>query len=180
MELSALFVGRSIQINVHDMIDRSIIKKNFFSIILISSIYFLDRASKLLMINLANNAPEFNFKLSSFLNLNLIWNEGIAFGLFSFNKEIYYNFLTFVIILITAVLVWFMVKSKGLEKIGFSIIIGGSIGNFSDRIYYSSVPDFIDFNFKGFHWFVFNVADIFITLGVIILIYFEIFSKKQQ
>ena len=157
-----------------------VIRKNFLSIFLIFIIFLLDRVSKLIMINLANNAPEFNIKLSSFLNLNLIWNEGIAFGLFSFNKQIYYNSLTIIIILITVIIIWLMVNSSGLEKIGFSMIIGGSIGNFSDRIYYSSVPDFIDFNFKGFHWFVFNVADIFITLGIIILIYLEVFKKKQS
>ena len=158
----------------------TILKKNSLSIFIILLIFLLDRVSKLLMINLASNTTEINIELSTFLNLNLIWNEGIAFGLFSFDKQIYYNSLTIIIILITVILIWLMVKSSGLEKIGFSMIIGGSIGNFSDRIYYSSVPDFIDFNFKGFHWFVFNVADIFITLGVIILIYFEIFSKKQQ
>ena len=157
-----------------------VIRKNFLSIFLIFIIFLLDRVSKLIMINLANNASAFNIKLSSFLNLNLIWNEGIAFGLFSFDKQIYYNSLTIIIILITVILIWLMVKSKNIKKIGFSMIIGGSIGNFSDRIYYSSVPDFIDFNFKGFHWFVFNVADIFITLGIIILIYLEVFRKKQS
>ena len=156
------------------------IKKHSYSIFLISSIFLLDRASKLMMINLGNSTLELNIKISSFLNLNLIWNEGIAFGLFSFDKQIYYNSLTVIIILITAILVWLMLKSTGLEKIGFSMVVGGSIGNFSDRIYYSSVPDFIDFNFKGFHWFVFNVADIFITLGIIILIYLEVFKKKQS
>ena len=162
------------------MINKTVIKKNSLCIFLISLIFFLDRASKQIMINLANSAPEFNIKLSSFLNLNLIWNEGIAFGLFSFDKQIFYNSLTIIIIFITAILTWLMVKSSGLEKIGFSMVIGGSIGNFSDRIYYSSVPDFIDFNFKGFHWFVFNVADIFITLGIVILIYLEVFKKQQS
>ena len=162
------------------MINKTVIKKNSLCIFLISLIFFLDRASKQIMINLANSAPEFNIKLSSFLNLNLIWNEGIAFGLFSFDKQIFYNSLTIIIIFITAILTWLMVKSSGLEKIGFSMVIGGSIGNFSDRIYYSSVPDFIDFNFKGFHWFVFNVADIFITLGIVILIYLEVFKKQDS
>ncbi len=162
------------------MINKTVIKKNSLCIFLISLIFFLDRVSKQIMINLANSAPEFNIKLSSFLNLNLIWNEGIAFGLFSFDKQIFYNSLTIIIIFITAILTWLMVKSSGLEKIGFSMVIGGSIGNFSDRIYYSSVPDFIDFNFKGFHWFVFNVADIFITLGIVILIYLEVFKKQDS
>ena len=116
------------------MINYIVIKKNSLSIFLIFVIFLLDRASKLIMINLANNAYEFNIRLSSFLNLNLIWNDGIAFGLFSFNKQIYYNSLTIIIILITVILIWLMVKSSGLEKIGFSMIIGGSIGNFSDRI----------------------------------------------
>ena len=72
-----------------------------------------------------------------------------------------------------------IIKTKGLEKLAFMIVFGGSLGNIFDRLYYSSVPDFIDIHIGNFHWFIFNVADIFITLGVILLITLEIFSKKK-
>ena len=115
--------------------------------------------------------------LTSFLNLNLIWNNGIAFGLFSFDEKIYYNFFTTLIILITFVILWMLLKTKKIERLAFMMIFGGSLGNIFDRLFYSAVPDFIDFHIKNFHWFIFNVADIFISLGVILLIYLEFFKK---
>jgi len=153
------------------------IKKNKLGFIIILVTFLLDRVTKLLIINNSRISGELDISLNTFLNLNLIWNEGIAFGLLSFDEKNYYNLLTFLIIGITLVLLWLMLRSSGLEKLGFASVIGGSFGNVSDRIFYSSVPDFIDLNYKGFHWFVFNVADIFITLGVLILIVCE-FKKK--
>ena len=119
-----------------------------------------------------------NLFISQFLNINLVWNDGIAFGLFSFEKEIYYNILTAVIILITLIIFWMITKTEKLEKIAFITIFGGSLGNIFDRLYYKSVPDFIDIHFNNFHWFIFNVADIFITSGVILLISLEVFKKN--
>ena len=115
---------------------------------------------------------------SKYLNINLIWNEGIAFGLLSFDEKLYYNLLTSLICLITLILLWMIIRTKGIEKLAFMMIFGGSLGNIFDRLYYSSVPDFIDIHFSNFHWFIFNVADIFISLGVILLVYLEIFKKK--
>ena len=154
-------------------------EKKFFNFLFIFIIFLFDRVSKFFIIKLADPLGELNISITSFLNFNLIWNEGIAFGLFSFDQKVYYNSLTIIISFITLILVWFMLNSKGLERIGFSMIIGGSLGNIFDRLYYSSVPDFIDFNLNNFHWFIFNVADIFICLGVILLITLEIFSKKK-
>ena len=155
------------------------LEKKLFNFLLILTIFLADRISKFFIVNLAKPLNELNIPITSFLNINFIWNEGIAFGLFSFDQKIYYNLLTLIICLITLVLIWFMLRSKGFEKLGFSMIIGGSSGNIFDRLYYSSVPDFIDFHINNFHWFIFNVADIFICLGVILLIILEIFSKKQ-
>ena len=154
-------------------------EKKLFNFLFIFLIFLFDRVSKFFIIKLADPLGELNISITSFLNFNLIWNEGIAFGLFSFDQKVYYNSLTIIISFITLILVWFMLNSKGLERIGFSMIIGGSLGNIFDRLYYSSVPDFIDFNLNNFHWFIFNVADIFICLGVILLITLEIFSKKK-
>ena len=154
-------------------------RKNFWNFFFIISVFLTDRVSKLLMINLEKKLGETDIQITSFLNLNLIWNEGIAFGFFSFDDKLYYNILTILIILITIVIFWMILKSKELERFAFMMIFGGSLGNIFDRLFYSAVPDFIDFHLKSFHWFIFNVADKFITLGVIILIYCEIFLKKN-
>ena len=155
------------------------IKKNIWNLIFILSIFVADRLSKILIINSAETFGELDIFVTSFLNFNLIWNDGIAFGLLSFEKKIYYNFLTILIGLITLIILWMITRTEKIEKLAFMMIFGGSVGNIFDRLYYSSVPDFIDIHFNNFHWFIFNVADIFITLGVIILIYLEIFSKKK-
>ena len=69
-------------------------------------------------------------------------------------------------------------KSKTSEKIIFSIIIGGAIGNLYDRLTYNAVPDFIDLHYNNFHWFTFNVADIFITIGILIFMIKSFFTNE--
>ena len=154
-------------------------KKNIFYFLIILFIFLIDRATKLIMINLDELYGERNYALTSFINLELIWNSGIAFGMLSFENSFYYNLITSIIILITIIIFIMMVKTSGIQKYGFIMIFGGSIGNIFDRLIYSSVPDFIDIHFKNFHWFIFNVADIFITIGVLILIFLE-FTKKND
>ena len=153
-------------------------KRFFINFIIIASIFSLDRISKVYVIFLYDKNSSLNLFTSKFLDINLIWNDGIAFGLFSFDERIYYNILTVLILIITLIIFWMITRTKGLEKLAFLMIFGGSLGNIFDRIFYSSVPDFIDFHFNNFHWFIFNVADIFITIGVIMLIMLEIFKKK--
>ena len=156
------------------------LSKNFLTnLITIIIIFLLDRISKFYVIYLSEKNLSYNLFQSKFLNISLIWNEGIAFGLFSFDQKFYYNLLTILIILITLIVFWMIFKSEKLERLGFMMIFGGSLGNIFDRLFYSAVPDFIDFHIKNFHWFIFNVADIFITLGVVILIYCEVFLKKN-
>ena len=155
------------------------IKKNFWNFILILSIFIFDRISKLAIIKFSQELPDKNIYVNSFLNFNLIWNDGIAFGLFSFDEKFYYNILTIIIILITLIILWMIQKTKNLEKLAFMMIFGGSLGNIFDRLYYSSVPDFIDIHINNLHWFIFNVADIFITIGIICLIFVEIFNYKK-
>ena len=156
------------------------IKKNFYNLPIIVFIFILDRITKIYILSLSNNTGELDVSIAPFLNLNLIWNEGIAFGLLSITESIYYNLITLLILLITAAILWMVFKSEGLEKKAFLMIFGGSLGNIYDRIYYSAVPDFIDIHVNNFHWFIFNVADIFITIGVIILIVLEIFKKNDK
>jgi len=155
------------------------LKKHLVDFSIIISIFSIDRASKLLIIGSPETYEQYGISITSFLNFNLIWNEGIAFGLFSFDDKLYYNLLTFFIILVTLIIFWLMLKSKGFERFSFIMIIGGSLGNIFDRVFYSAVPDFIDIHINNFHWFIFNVADIFITLGIIFLIYIEIFNNKK-
>ena len=155
-------------------------RKNLLSLSIIFVIFITDRISKLYVINSAEAFGEYDVSVTSFLNLTLIWNEGIAFGLFSFDDKLYYNLLTIFIILVTTVIIWLMSKSRGFEKYSFMMIIGGSFGNIFDRIFYSAVPDFIDIHINSFHWFIFNVADIFITLGILCLISIEIVGKKKN
>ena len=154
-------------------------KKFFINFFIILFIFGLDRISKFYVIFQNEKNLSSNLFTSKFLNINLIWNDGIAFGLFSFDEKMYYNILTVLILIITLVILWMITKTKDLEKFAFLMIFGGSLGNIFDRIFYSSVPDFIDFHINNFHWFIFNVADIFITIGIIFLISFEIFGKKN-
>ena len=153
--------------------------KSFFSIkfVIIFSIFLIDQVSKYYIINIFEFQNEVIY-LSSFLKLQLIWNEGIAFGLLSFENDLYYNSITFVIIIVILILL-FLIKNDDQYSYFYSIIVGGALGNLIDRIRYSSVPDFIDFHISNFHWFVFNIADIFVSLGVICLIVAEIFFNKN-
>ena len=157
-------------------------KRFFINFIIIASIFSLDRISKVYVIFLYDRNSSLNLFTSKFLDINLIWNDGIAFGLFSFDEKLYYNFLTILICLITVVIIWLMFRSSGFEKLSYIMIIGGSLGNICDRIFYSAVPDFIDLHINNFHWFIFNVADIFITTGIICLILgeFIIYNRKND
>jgi len=155
-------------------------KRNIYSFSLIFFLFLVDRASKYATLSLFESLDEPSIEIASFLKFNLIWNDGIAFGLLSFEESVFYNLLTLTIVIITIILIFLMNKAKNIEKFGFCLIIGGSFGNIFDRFYYSSVIDFIDFHIGNFHWFIFNVADIFITVGVLILIMFEFLKKNEK
>ncbi len=154
--------------------------KKKINIFYISALIFtLDRLSKYYILELSNSVEKLDIPITSFLNFNLVWNSGIAFGLFSFNEQFYYNIITLIIIIITLVILFYAIKSSGVEKIGFSMIFGGSLGNIFDRLYYASVVDFIDIHINNIHWFIFNIADIFISLGVVTLITIEFIGRKK-
>ena len=139
-------------------------KKFFINSSLVILIFLIDRISKIYVISLNKKFLGSEIFSSKFLNIYLVWNEGIAFGLFSSNDNNFYNIITFLIILIIMVLFYMIIQSQGLQKYSLFMILGGAIGNVFDRILYKSVPDFIDFHVNEFHWFIFNVADIFITI----------------
>ncbi|MFL2894367.1 MAG: signal peptidase II [Candidatus Pelagibacter sp.] len=150
----------------------------YFSILV--TIFFLDRVSKLYILNIFEKENVVDIYVNNFLNIILIWNSGIGFGLLSFDSSVIYNFVTILIVLINIVILYLALKSNNLKGYLFIIILGGSLGNLFDRIYYSAVPDFIDLNYNNFHWFVFNVADIFITVGIMCLILVELFFNKHE
>ena len=156
------------------------LKKHLVDFFIVIFIFLIDRISKLLIISSPETYEQYGISITSFLNFNLIWNEGIAFGLFSFDDKFYYNFLTIFICFITIIIIWLMFRSEGFEKFSYLMIIGGSLGNIYDRIYYFAVPDFVDIHFNNYHWFIFNVADIFITLGILSLVSLEIFKTKNK
>ena len=157
------------------------LNKNFLiNLILVLSIFLFDRLSKLYVIYLDKKFFGSEIFYSKFLNIVLVWNEGVAFGLFSFSTNLFYNILSIIIFVIILIIIFMIVKSNGFKKYSLSMILGGALGNFYDRIFYNAVPDFIDFHIGNFHWFIFNVADIFITLGVIFMIILELSIKKTK
>ena len=140
----------------------------------------MDRLSKIYILKIAELETKVEIYITPYLNFYLIWNKGIAFGLFSFEILIIYQLISLVIFTICIVLIFMIAKSEGLKKYALISILGGAIGNLFDRMYYTAVPDFIDLHFNGFHWFIFNLADIFITIGVMCLILDEIFFYKKN
>ena len=148
-------------------------------IIIIFIIFFFDRLTKLYLINLQASGTDIDFYIFPFLNFYLIWNTGIGFGLASMETNIYYHILTTIIVFVNLGLIYFLLKSKGIYVYLLATIIGGSLGNLFDRIYYYAVPDFIDLHLGNYHWFIFNVADIFITVGIIGLILAELLKKEK-
>ena len=164
----------------HRMIFESI--KKFFNISLLVPVFIftLDRISKIYVINLNKNSSDIELFSSKFLNITLIWNEGIAFGIFSSIHGYWYNLLTIAIFLIAIVILIMSIRQDGTQKYFLLIVFGGALGNLYDRIFFKAVPDFIDLHVGDFHWFIFNIADIFITFGVIMLILWEILPLNKN
>jgi len=162
------------------MILKLLSKKFYISFSIVALIYFLDRLSKIYVIQLDKNNLGSDIFNSTYLNIVLIWNKGIAFGLLSFNEAYLYNILSIIILIIIIILVLMSINSKGFKRYSFLMIVGGALGNLHDRIIFNAVPDFIDFHIGNFHWFIFNVADIFITVGVISMIILELTNNNKQ
>jgi len=157
------------------------LSKNFYiSFSIVTLIYFLDRLTKIYVIQLDKNNLGSDIFNSAYLNIVLIWNKGIAFGLLSFSESYLYNIISLIIAAIIFVLIVMSLKSQGFKRYSLLMIIGGALGNLHDRFFFNAVPDFIDFHIGNFHWFIFNVSDIFITLGVISMIVLELFDNKNE
>ena len=154
-------------------------KKILLNFTIISLIFFIDRISKNYILKIAEQESLVDIYINSYLNFYLIWNKGIAFGLFSFDQNLIYNFVTLIIVVISFVIIILVIKTNGIERYSFTLVFGGAISNLYDRIYYKAVPDFIDFHIAEYHWFVFNMADIFITLGIVSIILIEVLKKYK-
>ena len=157
---------------------KKILKENFSFITVLLTIFFLDRYTKITAINILESKK--NIYINDYLNLDLVFNTGIGFGLLSFNENFYYNLITILILIVIIIIGFFTFKSKKKEKLFFTFILGGAIGNVYDRITYKAVPDFIDLHIGNFHWFSFNIADIFISLGIIFMILTEFTVKEKK
>ena len=160
-------------------INKSIVKKLLIYVLIVLVIFALDRFSKLFILNILEDKDKVDIYINSFLSLYLVWNKGIGFGLFSFDQNYIYNSITLLILLINLVIIYLIYKENTPKAYFFAIILGGSSGNLFDRYYYNAVPDFIDISYKGYHWFLFNVADIFISIGVIFMIMLEFIDKNK-
>ena len=155
-------------------------RKIFIYIGIVLLFFALDRISKTIILNILDNTGKVDIYVNSFFSLFLVWNKGIGFGLFSFDKSSIYHGISLIILIINVIIVYLIYKENPPKTYFLAIILGGSLGNLFDRYYYSAVPDFIDLNYNGYHWFIFNVADIFITLGIICLILVEFLNYKKS
>ena len=162
------------------MINKINLKNFYLNLVIILIVFIFDRTTKLYILKLAEVEASVDIYITSYLNLFLIWNKGIAFGLLSIDGSIIYNSITILIGLIIITILFMMLKNNNIQRYFFALIAGGALGNFYDRIVYTAVPDFIDLHFYDFHWFVFNVADIFITIGVFCLILVELFFNNKN
>tara|TARA_B100000427_G_scaffold105954_1_gene87917 strand:+ start:2430 stop:2918 length:489 start_codon:yes stop_codon:yes gene_type:complete len=155
------------------------IKKLITGFLFLSVLFAIDRITKIIILNIAEKKGEVDIYVNSYLNLFLVWNQGIGFGLLSFDEKYIYHLVTLLIFIINLIIIYIIFREKGYKVYLFLMILGGSLGNLFDRIYYNAVPDFIDLNYKGFHWFIFNAADIFITFGIVCLIITEFLKYKK-
>ena len=159
----------------------NLFKKNFYlNFFIVVTIFILDRVTKIYVIDFYKNNLGNDLLNSKYLNIRLIWNEGVAFGLFSFDQDFFYNILTLLIGSVIIIIFIMIKKNEGMKKYSLLMILGGAIGNFYDRVFFKAVPDFLDFHIGNFHWFIFNVSDIFITTGVILMIVLELISNKKE
>ena len=154
-------------------------KKIIFGILLLVVVFILDRITKIIILNIAEETGKVDIYINSFLNLYLVWNKGIGFGLLSFDQEYVYDAVTYIILIINLIIVYLIISEIGYRSYFLLVILGGSSSILFDRLYFNAVPDFIDLNYNGFHWFIFNVADIFITIGIISLIIAELVVYKK-
>ena len=162
-------------IDLKEIKDKTFKRENIYSLIIVIFIFIIDRYSK---IQITNNFLDNTYYINDFLNFDLIWNTGIGFGLLSWDNSIFYNIITAIIGIVIVTLLYFLFNSKIFDRISLSLIIGGALGNFYDRLSYKAVPDFIDVHYGSFHWFTFNCADIFITIGIICFLFGDLFKKN--
>lgn len=155
-------------------------KKIFVSSSIILICFLFDRLTKIYTINffITNNLD--NYYINDFLNLSLIWNKGIAFGLLQSENSAYHFISIFILAIIIFIIYLIFKTKKKYEMVFFSVIAGGAAGNLFDRFFYNAVPDFIDLHYNEFHWFIFNISDVLISIGILLLVIFDIIRFKEK
>ena len=153
------------------------VTSNVVNLLIVSAVFLFDRIVKIKIINqqISNNRVFVN----DYLNIELVWNTGIGFGLFGVEAGIFYHLISLIIFSVVLLIIYITIKAEKYEKFLYSMILGGALGNLYDRATYFAVPDFIDFHIENYHWFTFNIADIFISLGIILLLLRELSFKKK-
>jgi len=151
----------------------------YFFLVLI--LFVIDRITKFLIVQKFFTEKNQEIVINNFVNFVLVWNQGVGFGLFPIESFKVYTIISVLIFLVNIwLIIWFFKSNKLIEKLSIAIILGGSLGNLVDRIYYRSVPDFIDLHYGNFHWFTFNFADISITIGILGLLLSEFIKKNEK
>ena len=161
-----------------DSIYTLISKKNLCSLVIVVIAFLLDRITKIKIISYQSSNNE--IYVNDYLNLELVWNTGIGFGLFNMEANFLYHLISLLILIIIFFVIFIIIKSSNIEKFFYSMILGGAFGNFYDRVSYYAVPDFIDIHYNNFHWFTFNIADIFITSGIILILTRELIKTNEE
>ena len=162
-------------IDLREIKKKIVTKNNLYCLFVILIIFFLDRYTKSFVLN---NFTNNTYYLNEYINLDLVWNIGIGFGLLSTESSIIYNSISLIIIIVILGLIYMLINSSNIDKFIYTVVIGGASGNFYDRLVYRGVPDFIDLHYNNFHWFTFNAADIFITIGISVFIIRSFFIKN--
>ena len=157
------------------------IREYLFVAVLSGSVLLIDFLSKNKIISIFKDGIVEKIYVNEYLDFILVFNTGISYGLFSGGGD----FQKWILISLSILIIIFLLslirnESTILSKLSISFIIGGALGNVLDRFTYGAVVDFISLHAKGFSWYIFNIADIFIVLGVILFILSQfILSKKN-
>lgn len=148
---------------------------------LVGLIFILDQALKWFMLVPFDLGARGRVEVLPFFDLVLVWNYGISYGLFQQESDLGRFILIAMMLIITAFLLWQMARTTDrFQIVSYALIAGGALGNVLDRIVHGAVVDYALLYWRSFHWYVFNLADVAIVAGVIILVYDMLLRRKPS